>query len=223
MIETKQLAAVGRKPPPLAVSAWVQGSPVDFADLLGRVILVEVFQVNCPGCFLYALPQAVKLYETYGGQDLAVIGIATAFEDFDKNNLANLTGLVQNGEVIGETHRVLSQHNLLRQDRLPYRLPFPIAMDHLIKRAGTTAEEIKRFIESQIPNFPLLTESQQETLKAQARRYLHSLEYDAVTFQTFDLKGTPSAILIDKKGILRYSLFGDQPNLQELVLGLLQD
>jgi hypothetical protein len=30
-----------------------------------KVVLVEAFQVNCPGCFFYALPQAISLYEKY--------------------------------------------------------------------------------------------------------------------------------------------------------------
>ncbi|MDD1641142.1 MAG: TlpA family protein disulfide reductase, partial [Methylococcaceae bacterium] len=49
-------AQLGQKAPLLSLSDWVQGEPVNFDQLSGRVVLVEVFQVNCPGCFLYALP-----------------------------------------------------------------------------------------------------------------------------------------------------------------------
>ncbi len=45
-------AQIGQKAPQLSVSAWVQGMELNFDQLLGQVVLVEVFQVNCPGCFL---------------------------------------------------------------------------------------------------------------------------------------------------------------------------
>jgi hypothetical protein len=56
-------AQIGQKSPLLSLFEWVQGEPVNFDQLSGRIVLVEVFQVNCPGCFLYALPQAVDLYQ----------------------------------------------------------------------------------------------------------------------------------------------------------------
>ncbi|MDD4906730.1 MAG: TlpA family protein disulfide reductase, partial [Methylobacter tundripaludum] len=102
-------AQIGQKTPPLSVSTWVQGTETNFDRLLGQVVLVEVFQVNCPGCFLYALPQAVDLHRKYSEHGLTILGVATAFEDFDKNNLENLIRLIENGEVVGETLRMLSQ------------------------------------------------------------------------------------------------------------------
>jgi hypothetical protein len=50
----------------------------------------------------------VDLYQRYSDHGLSVLGAATAFEDFDKNNLENLTHLIETGEVIGETHRMLT-------------------------------------------------------------------------------------------------------------------
>jgi hypothetical protein len=104
---TGKLAKIGEKAPLLAVSEWVQGAPINFDQLLGRVVLVEVFQVNCPGCFLYALPEAVELHRKYADADagVTVLGVATAFEDFDKNTLENLRHLVERNEVVGETFK----------------------------------------------------------------------------------------------------------------------
>ena len=51
--------SVGSTAPDLKVSEWVQGDPVQLSDLLGNIVLVEVFQVNCPGCFIYGLPKAI--------------------------------------------------------------------------------------------------------------------------------------------------------------------
>jgi hypothetical protein len=217
-------ARIGQKAPLLQVSDWVQGEPCDFDQLSGRVVLVEVFQVNCPGCFLYALPQAVDLYQRYSGQGLSVIGVATAFEDFDKNNLENLIRLLEKGEVTGETHRTLSQQGKLVADRLSFRIPFPVAMDRLQKpQADITQDEIAAFINQRIPNFQQQTETYQQKVWRQVQDYFQSLTYRAETFALFDLKGTPSHILVDKQGVLRECAFGTHPNLEDQVLALLQE
>jgi len=217
-------AIVGQKAPLLSVSDWVQGEPVNFDQLLGKVVLVEVFQVNCPGCFLYSLPQAVDLYNKYSHQGLSVLGMATAFEDFDKNNLENLAALVENGEVVGETQRMLSQQGQLVANRLPYKIPFPVAMDRLNKRQDDVKQQdIADFINVQIPNFQQLPESHRQKIWQQAQHYLESLEYHAETFATFDLKGTPSHILVDREGILRDCAFGAHQDLESHIIALLKN
>jgi len=217
-------AQIGQKAPLLQVSDWVQGEPCVFDQLSGRVVLLEVFQVNCPGCFLYALPQAIDLYQRYSDQGLSVFGVATAFEDFDKNNLENLTRLIEKGEVVGETHRMLSQQGKLIADRLPFRIPFPVAMDRLQKRqANITQDEIAAFINQRIPNFEQQTETWQQKIRQQVEHYFQSLTYHAETFELFDLKGTPSHILVDKQGLLRDCGFGTHPDLEERVLALLRE
>jgi len=217
-------AQLGQKAPLLSLSEWVQGEPVNFDQLSGRVVLVEVFQVNCPGCFLYALPQAVDLYQRYSDHGLSVLGVATAFEDFDKNNLKNLTRLIENGEVIGETLRVLSQQGKLVAGHLPFRIPFPVAMDRLQKRqAGVDPNETETFINQRIPDFEQQPETYRQKIRQQVQHYFQSLTYHAETFELFDLKGTPSHILVDKHGLLRDCAFGAHPDLEEHVLELLRE
>jgi len=217
-------AQIGQKTPLLSVSTWVQGTETNFDRLLGQVVLVEVFQVNCPGCFLYALPQAVDLHRKYSEHGLSVLGVATAFEDFDKNNLENLIRLIENGEVIGETLRMLSQQDKLSAGLLPYRIPFPVAMDRLNKRQGEVSDNvITNFIKDRAPNFEQRPEADQQKIRQQVQNYLQSLDYHAETFERFDLKGTPSHILVDKQGILRDCAFGDYPELEMRILGLLQE
>ena len=216
-------AIIGQQSPLLSVSEWVQGEPVNLNQLLGKVVLIEVFQVNCPGCFLYSLPQAVNLYRKYAEQGLSVLGIATAFEDFDKNTLANLTALIEEGKVIGETARLLTEQGQLTENRLSFRIPFPVAMDRLNKRQKeVTQQDISDFIDEQIPNFQQLPESHQQKIQQQAKHYLESLDYQAETFITFNLKGTPSHILIDKQGILRNCAFGACPDLEMQIIELLK-
>lgn len=217
-------AQIGQKAPLLSLFDWVQGEPVNFDQLSGRVVLVEVFQVNCPGCFLYALPQAVDLYQRYKDQGLTVLGVATAFEDFDKNNLENLIHLIKDGGVIGETQRMLSQQGKLIADRLSFRIPFPVAMDNLQKRQiDVTQDEIETFINRRIPDFEQQTQTYQQKIRQQAQHYFQSLTYHAETFELFDLKGTPSYILVDKQGLLRDCAFGVYPDLEERILALLRE
>ncbi len=217
-------AQIGQKAPLLSMSEWVQGEPVNFDQLSSRVVLVEVFQVNCPGCFLYALPQAVDLYQRFSDQGLSVLGVATAFEDFDKNNLENLNHLIKSGEVVGETLHALSQQGKLVAGRLPFRIPFPVAMDRLQKRKVDMAQnEIETFINQRIPNFEQQTEAYQQIIRQQVQHYFQSLIYHAETFELFDLQGTPSHILVDKQGLLRDCAFGAHPDLEARVLELLQE
>ena len=221
---TGKLAQIGQKAPLLSVSEWVQGGPVNLDQLLGRVVLVEVFQVNCPGCFLYALPEAIDLHRKYADAGLTVLGVATAFEDFDKNTLENLRLLAERNEVIGETFKALNQHGQLDQERLPYRIPFPLAMDQLIECHGEVSEnEVFDFIHGRLSNFDSLPEVHRQQVINQVRGYLESLRYRAETFERFQLKGTPSQILVDKQGVLRVCEFGAFPDLESSLVKLLQE
>ena len=51
--------------------------------------LLFVFQVNCPGCFLYGFPLVNSLYWKYHDSGLNVLGLSTAFEDFEFNTAEN--------------------------------------------------------------------------------------------------------------------------------------
>jgi len=217
-------AQLDQKAPLLSVSDWVQGTEVNFDQLLGQVILVEAFQVNCPGCFLYALPHAVELYWKYSKQGLTVLGVATAFEDFDKNNLENLTRLAMHGEVVGETLRVLSQQGKLNSGRLPYQIHFPLAMDRLVRHRGEISDDdIADFIQNHIPDFEQQSKTRQQQLSQQVMNYLQSLDCHAETFERFNLKGTPSHILVDKQGVLRDCAIGPYPRLEARIQSLLQE
>lgn len=216
-------AQIGQPVPPLQVSKWRQGEAIDFSALIGKVVLIEVFQVNCPGCFLHSLPQAVGLYYRYAQQGLVVAAVATAFENFDKNTEENLQRLLENGEVIGETLRWLTQYQLLVNGRLGFQIPFPVAMDKLLHRnAAVTANEVEEFIHQHIPDFNHRSEPQQKQVWQQVQHYLHSLIYRPQTFETFNLQGTPSHILVDKQGLLHACRFGDYPELESDIQALLR-
>ena len=217
-------ATIGAKAPNLQVSTWVQGKPTNIDNEKGNVVLVEVFQVNCPGCFLYGIPETIDIYRKYKDKGLTVLGLATAFEDFDKNNLENLQKLLSNGEVIGETYRAFSSTGQLRdENKLPYRIPFPVAMDTLVKHSGVlTQSKIMDFIETNIPSFRSYPEKDKQVLIERVKQYLHSKQYSAKTFEEYALRGTPSVILIDRTGILRGTYFGSEGYLEGAVEELIR-
>ena len=218
-----QIAKTGKKAPPLQISDWVQGEPTNFDQLIGSVVLIEVFQVNCPGCFLYSLPQAIDLHQRYYDKGLTVMGLATAFEDFDKNTLANLKLLLTQNKVIGETQRALGDNKQLIEGRLAYHIPFPVAMDRISKQQKEiTDSEISTFINQHIPDFLSHTNDQKTQIQQQALNYLQSRLYVAETFNLYNLQGTPSHIIVDKKGYLRACEFGHSPDLEWIITTLLQ-
>lgn len=214
---------IGNKAPNLNVSEWVQGKPTNIDKEINNVILVEVFQVNCPGCFIYGIPDAIEIYRKYNNRNVTVLGIATAFEDFDKNTLENLKLLLFTGEVIGETRNALSQYGqLIEGKKLPYKIPFPIAMDSLKKESNVFTEgTVMDFIESNVPDFRSYSESDKSVLINRAKQYLKAKQYSAETFEEYGLRGTPSSIIIDKNGIVRQINFGAKGSLDDVIKDLL--
>ncbi len=65
---------------PLQTSRWFNSPPLQLADLRGRVVVIEVFQMLCPGCVSHALPQALEIAQTFARDDVAVIGLHSVFE-----------------------------------------------------------------------------------------------------------------------------------------------
>ena len=216
---------IGSKMPNFAVSEWVQGAPTNFDQELDHIVLLEVFQVNCPGCFMHAIPEAIKIYNKYKDDGVRVLGIATAFEDFDKNTLENLRILVETGQVIGETKNALSMYGQLDDgNKLPYKIPFPLGMDNMSKTSGEISmDAIMAFIYPQVPEFDRQPEAYQNQVIQKVRDYLKSKEYSAETFEKFSLRGTPSTILVDRKGILRDMSFGQSGHIEGLVRMLLAE
>lgn len=215
--------ALGKMAPELAVSEWVQGMPTSLAQEKDHIVLVEVFQVNCPGCFLHALPEAVSIYNRHRDEGVRVLGIATAFEDFDKNTLENLRALAERGEVVGETKRALSQYGS-SGDTLPYKIPFPLGMDTLTRMDGQVDDnKVMAFIRSQLPGFDSEDEARRADIIRRVRAYMLSKKYSAEIFDTYGLQGTPSSILVDRKGMLRDVAFGQTGTTENKVLTLLRE
>ena len=67
--------------PELQTTEWLNaGEPVTLGKLRGKVVVLEAFQMLCPGCVSHALPQAMRVCRTFNPGDVAVIGLHTVFE-----------------------------------------------------------------------------------------------------------------------------------------------
>jgi hypothetical protein len=181
--------------------------------------------VNCPGCFIHGIPETIDIYNKHKEKGLTVLGLATAFEDFDKNNLENLQKLVTTGEVVGETHRALAHYGQLKDGgKLPYKIPFPVGMDLLKKESGPlTDSKVMDFVEANVPDFRSYSEKDRQTLVERVRQILGAKQYSAATFEEYALRGTPSSILVDRNGNLRSTFFGSDGFLEGAVKELLNE
>ncbi|MEQ8206410.1 MAG: TlpA family protein disulfide reductase, partial [Woeseia sp.] len=62
--------------PELRVSAWLNtDAPITLAGLRGSVVVIEAFQMLCPGCVSHGLPQARRIAETFRDEDVVVLGL----------------------------------------------------------------------------------------------------------------------------------------------------
>ncbi len=103
-----------------SVDSWFNhDGDLALADLRGRVVALEAFQMLCPGCVSHGIPQAQRIRESFS-DEVAVVGIHTVFEH----------------------HKAMEPH-ALEAFIHEYRLRFPIGVD----RPGTAhlPETMERF------------------------------------------------------------------------------
>ena len=172
---------------------------------LKKLNLLLVFQVNCPGCFSYALPFFNKLYHEFNSEEVSFLAVSTAFEDFDKNTSENTKELVKKGTLVGETKKTMNNQGLYK---LPYPLDFPIVMD---KMSINRKEDLKYTINAICninPNYILWPEFEKKAIQKRVKDYLNSLDKIALTFTLNQLKGTPSFVLFNSEFEILKEWFG---------------
>lgn len=167
--------------------------------------LMLVFQVNCPGCFAYAFPVAIRIHEEYRPKGLNVLGLSTAFENFDLNTVGNTLRLLENGHIVGETRKVLERAGY---KNFPLKIPFDIAFDHLSPNDPSHLEEdIDEFCRSH-PELGAEDPEVKRSIKEEIKDYFSKKTFRAYTFDANHLNGTPTWVLFDRKKKLLYESFG---------------
>jgi hypothetical protein len=94
-------------PPELDVARWLNSDdPLSLAALKGKVVVMSVFQMLCPGSVRHALPQAARIAAGFEDGEVQVIGLHSVFEEHAKQGPEALRGFLEEHE-----------------------LPFPVAID----------------------------------------------------------------------------------------------
>lgn len=123
-------------------------TPQTLEILRGRVVVIEVFQMLCPGCVAHGLPQVQNVRRTFRPEDVMVLGLHSVFEHHEAMTPAALRAFVHE-----------------------YDIRFPVAID----RPG----------EGDLPR----------------------------TMGKWGLEGTPTLLLVDRRGRLRARHFGQIPDM----------
>jgi hypothetical protein len=154
------MLAVGQGVPEPEVERWLGvDAPPSLAALRGRVLVIEAFQMLCPGCVLHGLPLAQRVAQAFAGEALTVLGLHCVFEH----------------------HAAQGRAEALAAFLHEWRIHFPVAIDRPHDDGGDPAA-------AGVPR----------------------------TMRRWGLRGTPSLLLIDRRGVLRAHHFG---SVDELRLG----
>ena len=171
----------------------------------GALNLMLVFQVNCPGCFVYALPVANQIVEAYASKGIKVLALSTAFEDFEYNTSGNTRLLLEKGTLVGETKKALNKGGY---EKLPFKLNFDVAFDEIKKyQVKDMDREVDQFCQN-VPGIDEKNSIEKRLIRLQTKEYLSHKHMTAFTFDMNRLMGTPSWILFDREGKVFFKMFG---------------
>ena len=139
--------------PELQTTDWLNtDEPTLLGALRGKVVLIEAFQMLCPGCVSHGLPQAMRAHRVFDRDEVAVVGLHTVFEHHDaQGSRAALAAFLHE-----------------------YKITFPVGIDAPSGRGG-------------LPK----------------------------TMALYGMKGTPTLLLVDKRGRLRKHKFGWEDDLSK--------
>jgi hypothetical protein len=142
----------GRPAPAWVTSAWFNTErALQLADLHGKVVVLHAFQMLCPGCVQYGLPQAQRIGRVFPPDDVAVIGLHSVFEHHAAMTPVSLEAFLHE-----------------------YRVAFPVGVD---------------------------------AAPADARDPIPQ------TMRAYGMRGTPTLLLIDRRGDLRHHRFGAEDDI----------
>jgi len=169
-----------------------------------RLNCLLVFQVNCPGCFLYAFPLFQNLFEQYASDEVGFLAISTAFEDFELNTIEHAQALIEDGTLIGETKKALHDQGI---EKYPGQINFPIGLDAQVKEFDQLEKMAHRICQIN-PNYRTWPEFEQQALQNRVLEYLTQLERVPATFTANQFRGTPTIVLFNEGCQILQSWFG---------------
>ncbi len=88
-----------RKAPDWLISEWINSPDITLSELKGKVVIVEFFQLWCPGCNKFTIPLMKQWNKTFknqiGSGKLKILSIHTVFEGHDYQNPKRLKSFIK--------------------------------------------------------------------------------------------------------------------------------
>ena len=120
---TRRNSMTARLAPPWSTTDWFNTKePLSLESLRGQVVVLEAFQMLCPGCVAHGLPQAQRVAHLFADKPVAVIGLHTVFE-----------------------HHQAMGPVALRAFLYEYRIDFPVGIDAPDAQGGTTPQTMQAY------------------------------------------------------------------------------
>lgn len=180
--------------------------PLQGSFQIKNINMAFVFQVNCPGCFVYGIPVMNEFFMKYENE-IGFIGVSTAFEDFELNTEINTQLLLQDNKLTGETKKY---YQSISEDVYLQKISFPVAFDSLKPTNEFLTNENVQVICNKNRNFTLLSADEKLMMLNNVKQYYGGLPFIAETFTLNQLSGTPSFIIFDNDYNLLQSFFGHE-------------
>jgi len=94
---------VPRPAPEWIISEWLNGEATNLLDLKGKVVIVDFFQLWCPGCNSFSIPLLKHWEQVFAGPivegRLQIVSIHTVFEGHDYQNPTKLRNFLKRKKI----------------------------------------------------------------------------------------------------------------------------
>ena len=100
--------------PEWVVSQWINSKPLSLTELKGKVVIVEFFQLWCPGCNRFSIPLMLDWEKKYEDNDnIQLVSIHTVFEGHDYQTPERLKSFIREKGInhpVGVDQHVTGSH-----------------------------------------------------------------------------------------------------------------
>ncbi len=121
--------------PELQIQKWFNtNEDLTLAKLRGKVVVIEAFQILCPGCVMHGLPLAKKIQATFQQAKVALLGLHTVFQHHDAMTSVSLEAFLHE-----------------------YRINFPVGVDQ--PGTGPTPKTMEAYRMHGTPSLILIDKS----------------------------------------------------------------
>lgn len=126
-----------RQPPPAPdwdVVQWLNTeAPLDLGALRGRVVVAAAFQMLCPGCVEFTVPQLKRVHALFPKDEVAVVGLHAVFEHHDAQGPTALAAFLKE-----------------------YRVEFPVGVDRPSEGPEPIPSTMRRYMMQGTPTLLLI-------------------------------------------------------------------